>query len=88
MKTKVSIDKEEEGVLFFDYDDMPPGIYELYYDRNEPIESTCFLVVLSDGGVLYVKGDDVGVGSNVWDEVRVIKSDISLTVTFNPSEDE
>ena len=86
MKTKVIAHKKE--VLFFDYDDMPPGIYELHYDRNEPIESTCFLVVLSDGGVLYVKGNDVGVGSNVWDEVRVIKSDISLTVTFNPSEDE
>ena len=86
MKTKVIAHKKE--VLFFDYDDTPPGIYELNSDRNEPIEKTSFFVVLSGGGVLYIEGDGVGVASNAWDEATVIKSDISLTVTFNPSEDE
>ena len=88
MKTKVSIDKEEEGVLFFDYDDMPPGIYQLYADRNEPIENTCFLVALSSGDVLFIEDNCVAVARNAWDEATVIKSDISMTVTFNPSEDE
>ena len=88
MKTKVTTNKKEEGVLFFDYDDMPPGIYEVYADRNEPIENTCFLVVLSAGGVLFIEDNCVAIARHSWDETRVIKSDISMTVTFNPSEDE